>query len=280
MHQQPITSTDKLPKVLVGADPELFAFHKETGEAVSVHDKLPGSKDMPVKVPLGAIQVDGLAAEFNIEPADNSLDFMKNINHVRRILTGILNKQHPDLILRATPVADFFPDYLASIPFEAKLLGCEPDFNAYTGEENPKPDASVNFRTGSGHIHLGWTENQDIHDPKHFKDCCEMTKELDFLLYNSSHWWDKDQRRRSLYGKQGAFRPKPYGLEYRVLSNAWLDDQRATRFVFHGAQSVARKFLRGFKASSGFNYNPLKNEAFYEYLTQVHLPSPVTFMGQ
>ncbi len=39
--------------------------------------------------------------------------------------------------------------------------------------------------------------------------------------------YDKDTERRGMYGKAGAFRPKPYGVEYRTLSNAWLsNDER------------------------------------------------------
>lgn len=265
--------------VLIGADPEVFAYDKDTGQAVSVHDKLPGTKDLPMKIPRGAIQVDGLAAEFNIDPTDNYPEFIKNIKHVSGVMQRILTQKHPNLILRPNPVANFDPEYLAGIPEEAKQLGCEPDYDAYTGKENPKPDASVNFRTGSGHIHVGWTEGMNPNDPEHFERCQNLVKELDFLLYNCSRWWDKDTKRRELYGKPGAFRPKPYGLEYRVLSNAWLTDPRACRFVFYGTDTVARKFLNGSYPSRMHNFSELKMDAYYKHLDDCRLPNPKNFFS-
>jgi hypothetical protein len=32
----------------------------------------------------------------------------------------------------------------------------------------------------------------------------------------------KGAKRRGLYGKRGAYRPKSYGVEYRTLSNFWV----------------------------------------------------------
>lgn len=43
---------------------------------------------------------------------------------------------------------------------------------------------------------------------------------------------DTDKRRRSLYGKAGCFRLKPYGLEYRVLSSAMMKDTQTLSFVW------------------------------------------------
>lgn len=266
-------------RILIGADPEVFAYHKETGQAVSVHDKLPGIKHSPMKIPRGAIQVDGLAAEFNIDPVDNYPEFSRNIHHVYGVMSRILQHKYPNLILRPTPVANFFPEYMAALPREAKELGCEPDYNAYTGKENPKPDGEVNFRTGSGHIHIGWTEEASPHDPEHFKTCCDLVKELDFLLYNSSCWWDKDTERRKLYGAPGAFRPKPYGVEYRVLSNAWLADPRAIRFVFYASDAIARRFFKEQRPSQGHNFSDLKLNNYCAYLDEIRLPNPKNFFS-
>ncbi|OYV41139.1 MAG: hypothetical protein B7Z80_02685 [Rhodospirillales bacterium 20-64-7] len=60
---------------------------------------------------------------------------------------------------------------------------------------------------------------------------------MDYFLGIHSLLWDKDGTRRKLYGKAGAFRPKPYGMEYRVLSNRWLDSPDLTRWVYNTVQA-------------------------------------------
>jgi len=69
-------------KVTVGCDPELWLRDKKTGEIVSAHTLLPGTKLEPYKVTAGAIQVDGTAAEFNIDPASGYSTFVTNIAQV------------------------------------------------------------------------------------------------------------------------------------------------------------------------------------------------------
>jgi hypothetical protein len=229
-------------KVSIGADPELFAF--EGDKPVSVHNLLPGSKHFPMKVPRGAIQVDGVAAEFNIDPCSNSRSFLKNIKHVRGLMQKILNTKNPNLKLVATPTAVFSEEYFKDLPTEAKALGCEPDYNAYTREPNPKPETDKPMRTGSGHVHIGW-DTVDLKAPNYIDTVCGLVKELDFVLYRQSFAWDNDYVRQELYGKPGAFRFKPYGLEYRVLSNKWLDNDATINFIFDATKNVTERFLRG-----------------------------------
>ena len=53
-----------------------------------------------------------------------------------------------------------------------------------------------------------------------------------------------------MYGKAGAFRPKPYGMEYRVLSNFWLTSDVHMGNVFH---LVSRAAIRVVKEQSYIN---------------------------
>ena len=76
-------------------------------------------------------------------------------------------------------------------------------------------------------------------DDAHFIKAMEITKQLDFVLGVPSVLLDRDGlTRRSLYGKAGAFRPKPYGAEYRVLSNFWLKHENMINWVYSGTQKA------------------------------------------
>jgi hypothetical protein len=51
-----------------------------------------------------------------------------------------------------------------------------------------------------------------------------------------------------MYGAAGAFRPKPYGVEYRVLSNAWLTTEDRMRFVFDQTVAAVNDLIAGKRA--------------------------------
>jgi hypothetical protein len=218
-------------RILIGTDPELFVID-EYGRYVSGHDLIPGTKDMPHHVPRGAIQVDGVACEFNIDPAETKDEFTKSIRSVMNSMTEIIQEKKPAYDLDIIPTAHFDKVYFDALPEEIKVLGCTPDFNAYTGKENEPPFTNETFRTGAGHIHIGWGDGHSITDERHISNCRELVQQLDVTLYPSSLLWDDDTKRRTLYGKMGSFRPKPYGVEYRPLSNAYLRDKSTQEFVF------------------------------------------------
>ena len=219
-----------VPKLLLGADPELFVREIATGKIVSCHTLLPGTKEEPFKVTRGAIQVDGTAAEFNIDPASNYAVFVDNITVVMNKLREHLGPKYGLVI---EPCHNYDKDYFLNLPDKATELGCNPDFNAWTGVENDPPDTSSTpyMRTASGHVHIGYTKDMNPEDPIHRGDCNIAAKELDYWVGIMSLMWDRDPRRRIMYGKAGAIRYKPYGLEYRVMSNKWLQDRDLMVYV-------------------------------------------------
>lgn len=228
--------------VKIGCDPEFFL--KKDGKFVSAHGMIEGTKKNPQPVKDGAVQVDGMALEFNINPAETAEEFKNNIKSVLSDLRKMIPEEYEFCFV---PVADFGREYIDQQPEEAKVLGCEPDFNAYTSKPNPTPDANKGFRTASGHIHIGWTEGQDITDPEHVEACEMFVKQMDWFLGIPSLMYDKDNTRRQLYGKAGAYRPKHYGVEYRVLSNFWLNpkNEEFLDYIFPATITAFDELVKG-----------------------------------
>lgn len=224
-----------MSKILVGADPEIFV--KKNGVFVSAHGLVLGNKENPLKVNKGAVQVDGMALEFNIDPAASEHEFVSNVQEVMRILTSMV----PGYEMAPVPVADFSLEYIASQPEEARELGCNPDFDAYTGMANVKPQALMPMRTASGHIHIGWGEDMDGHNDQ----CRAAAIQMDYFLGLPSLFYDNDQRRRAMYGKAGCFRPKSYGVEYRTLSNAWLLSAERMAWAYRAAVKGMQELMEG-----------------------------------
>lgn len=228
-----------------GADPELFVFNTRTNKFVSAYGLIPGTKAKPHPVEHGAVQLDGMAAEFNIDPVDNLKNFIRNIKSVKRQLTEMVKQHNPDFVLVAKPTATFDQDYFDAAPQSTKELGCDPDYCASTGQVNPRPDpGNKPFRTGGGHIHIGWTSGMSSEDIAHFNDCRVVIKSLYNSGLNRDYLWDDDSQRRSLYGSKFSFRPKSFGVEYRYLSNAWVENEDAMKYIFNIAKNVMENLDR------------------------------------
>jgi len=227
-----------------GADPELFIVDAD-GKPVSAAGIIPGTKEEPFKVKCGAVQRDGMAAEFNIDPVSSFEDFNRNIVTVLGELKRFLPK---GMTLAALPAVVFPEDAWDAAPDDAKELGCNPDYNAWTGQVNPPPSDPENprLRTASGHLHIGWGDGLDVGDASHKGHCEDLVKQLDWYLGAWSVEKDKDATRRRLYGQAGAYRPKSYGCEYRVLSNFWVMDKALRLVVWNRMQQAINDMRRTF----------------------------------
>lgn len=242
-----------------GCDPELFIFGPD-GSPVSAEGIIPGSKEEPHKVEFGAVLRDGLAAEFNIDPVDNFRDWNRNIQAVMGQLEAMLPAGHT---LKAVPAVRFSEKiFLESSP-EALELGCSPDYNAWTGDVNPPPslENDLFLRCAGGHIHIGWTQDALLSDPQHMLNCCDLVKQLDWYLGGWSLKMDENTERRSLYGKAGACRIKPYGVEYRVLSNFWVTTRDRRLAVWNRTVQAIEDMRNTYLPDRISRYNPVLLEA-------------------
>lgn len=209
--------------VKLGCDPELFLID-DSGKFISSVGLIGGSKEKPLPIDDEGhcLQEDNVSVEFNIKPASNKMEFVKSIDKVLNELEKRVKEKN--LTLAISAAAQFDWDQLQTI--EAQTFGCDPDFNAWTGEKNPSPQCDdMQLRSCGGHIHVGY-------DNPNQQNQLALIRAMDVFLGVPSSLLDKDEQRRKLYGKPGAFRPKKYGAEYRTLSNFWIASKELQEWAY------------------------------------------------
>lgn len=205
----------------IGGDPEAFLATAE-GKFKSAIGLIGGTKKEPRQVEgmeKGfCVQEDNVAAEFNIPPATTADAFARNIQQMVDYLERRASALK--LRLRIVPSARFDPSELTGA--QALTFGCDADFDAWTGKQNPKPACDdPQLRTCGGHVTVGTRLPSRM-----------CIKAEDLYLGVPSVMLDRDTRRRVLYGKAGAFRETPFGHEYRVLSNFWIARREYCEWVY------------------------------------------------
>ena len=211
----------------IGADPELFFIDKNKIPRSAI-GLIGGTKDSPLYISSKghAVQEDNVMVEFNIPASTTEKEFVDNINYVLKYLKHNGNLLGYDLLIKASAVFD--KSELKSE--KAKQFGCEPDFDVYSLSENLScsPSTIKNTRVCGGHIHIGY-DNPDI------ETSFNIIKMMDITLGLESLFLDKDTVRRNFYGNAGCFREKPYGIEYRTLSNFWIENDDLKKWAFNNA---------------------------------------------
>lgn len=241
--------------ITLGCDPEFFIVDRD-GNLKSSVPLIKGTKEIPLQVnPDVYVMQDNVAIEFGMSPARTEQEWVRKIKDAYKTVEGLLP---PGYRLLVIPSAEF-PDTELQTP-ESRLFGCDPDYNAWTKKRNnPPPDAgSQNLRSCGGHVHVGEAGiNSNI--LKHHMGKMNAVRLLDatvgiqsVVLDNS----DAAKRRRELYGKAGCHRPKPYGIEYRTLSNFWVASERLTRWLHKTTSYVIRKLSSDYDKMARFvGYN-------------------------
>lgn len=235
----------KLAKeITIGCDPEFFIKDKELDKFVPAYlTGITGTKEKPQKLKNGgAVQVDGMALEFNIKPANNAIDFHDNIHNTIKEIRQLVNRKYQFVF---KPFVRFDKEIFDSTPEEYKELGCDPDFNE-KGEAKTPPNGSNlrPVRAAGGHIHIGFCQNMDVNDPRYQEDCRIIAniinQKLGFNFYGRDN-----QLRRDIYGRGVSYRPKPYGIEIRTPSNNWVGWNKDNKTIlFTEIQNLMSSILK------------------------------------
>lgn len=227
----------------IGADVEVFAKDK-TGKHKSLCGLIGGTKEEPkLMFPQFAgnnvtdqyrVQEDNVSLEFNIPYSTTRHNFKTYIQTALEDCADRLNKLGFEL---STASAAVFDKSELTHP-QALVFGCEPDYNAWKMIENKKPTCDVpELRTAGGHIHIGSQANM-----------VEVIRWMDLYVGIPSVIKDTSEgalMRKKLYGKAGAMRPKPYGEEYRVLSNYWIFKPELVSAIYTGVSKAVSQAESG-----------------------------------
>lgn len=212
----------------LGCDPEVFLQDVVSGTLTSAIGKIGGTKAYPEPLPLGdgyAVQEDNVAMEFNIPPASNAKQFVESIQNTLNFLEGVVRDNYGYKISHLSAAS--FPEKELDNP-AAKVFGCDPDFNAWTGRRNPSPRSSdASLRSCGGHVHIGLPESINR---------VTVIKAMDLFLGIPSVLMDTGELRKQLYGKAGAYREKSYGVEYRTMSNFWIFNKDLIEWVWRNTE--------------------------------------------
>lgn len=192
-----------------------------------------GSKQFPRPCLRGALQEDNVLAEINIDPSETHEEWELSNTTVIKELEDVLPKD----ISISTLASAFYPPTELANP-KAQEFGCDPDFNAWKRGLNKFKNLTGKFkmlRSAGGHVHIGIP---DLEVSEKF----ELIKCMDAFIGLQAVMLDKDTQRKMLYGKAGAMRIKPYGVEWRVPSNFWIHDKVSRKWMFNAAMFCAENF--------------------------------------
>lgn len=229
-------------KFTLGSDPEVFLKKVINGREVffPAIGIVEGDKyePHPIDGEGRSVLVDNVMLEFNTVPSLEKSQFIKEhqdfLNYISK------DMQRENCTISEESFAEFEPHYLDNEI--AQTFGCDPDFNAYTTKANIPPKATVTTRSAAGHIHVGY----DGHDKK---TNLKLIKLLDLTLGVPSVLYDKDRDRRKMYGKAGCYRFKPFGFEYRTLSNYWIFSEEYLKKVYEGVEKAFELHKKGVSLS-------------------------------
>lgn len=231
----------QIKNVTVGTDPEVFIRDIISKKIISAEGLIGGTKQRPLALkarPGCAIQEDNVMAEFNVNytTLDNPKALWSDIDYVLKHIDKKVAKVGYEIAIH--PSAKLEWKWLDTE--QARIMGCDPDYNAWIGDINKKEANTTNLRCCGGHIHIGY-DNPEI------QVSVDLIKLMDLYLGVPSILLDSDTDRKKLYGKAGCFRFTDFGCEYRVLSNFWIGSLKSVQWMFRQVRLAVAAYNKGMR---------------------------------
>jgi hypothetical protein len=178
---------------------------------------------------------DNMLGEIAVKPARTQTEAL---SHIRQSLNDFAKIIKPNKFL--IKASENYPKKEINC-IDAKIAGCNPEWNVYTLECIFPPDEDVDlldgyyqfkthFRSAGGHIHVG---SEMLHDNMEALNTIRM---MDLFLGIPSIFLDTDEtsgNRRRMYGHAGSHRITDYGIEYRALGNFWLSSPDLVALMYN-----------------------------------------------
>lgn len=212
--------------ISLGSDPELF-LEDENGKVISAIGKIGGTKKKPRPLKdLGRgffVQEDNVLLEYNTPICKSTSSWQITHAKIQSYLASMVGQ----LGLKISTKASHSMDLDQMQDPQAWVLGCDPDYDAWNLKWNTKPgNDDPLLRSAGGHIHVGYSNPNAA-------DSIRLLRILDYFVGAPLKRLDPDKKRAELYGKPGAGRFKPYGVEYRTPSNFWTLSTKATAAIYN-----------------------------------------------
>jgi hypothetical protein len=226
----------------IGCDPELFLFDNLQQRIVPAVGKIGGTKQRPLKLSKGTVQLDGTVVEIGTDPTSSGEEFVNNIQSViNEVQTKLDNRFHGRYSLRCGAMAAYSEKDI-SPKSPALEIGCDPQYT-FEGEDKLVKVAgqdrlSIDAIPIGGHIHVGFGCNLPITDKRLTVSVARFVEKL----YPSLPYTNTTQSRARtelMGGDKPLVRIKPYGFEIRNLDSYWLSSKDVTANMFNLLEQAA-----------------------------------------
>jgi len=195
--------------------------------------------------------IDGVQAELNPRPYACRANLGNELKECFRLLnTDVLQKQKVGISFEG--MIELPKEDMDKLTEESKKFGCAPSKNMYTKKTSviTVDPSKYRFRSAGGHIHISGDGSRGNMTELFHKKPGLTVRLLDLVVGNTCVLVDRDPyqvERRKVYGRAGEYRLPEYGIEYRTLSNFWLQSYQLMSLTFglvRQAVSIAMDIYR------------------------------------